>query len=162
MSTGVPVARNVGYGVLKNVPRQSVAAAIVLVTAVALAIFMARTEAVLAPLWLLGMGAGSTLQRSRFCFASAFRDIFLFGNSHIMRGVLVGLGVATIGFAIIMNNDVPFPAFGALPREAHILPVGLTAITGGLLLGSAWSCPAGACPVPFTAWPKGTWALGFR
>jgi len=125
----------VGNGVFKGVPPQSVAALTVLVAAAAMAILMSQTEAVLAPLWLLGMAAGFTLQRSRFCFASAFRDIFLFGSSRIMRGVLMGLGVATIGFAIIMYNDVPFPAFGALPREAHILPVGMTAVTGGLLFG---------------------------
>ena len=121
--------------ILKSVPRQSLIAIVVLLAAVALAILMSRTEAVLAPLWLLGMGAGFTLQRSRFCFASAFRDLFLFGSSRIMKGILVGLGVATTGFAIIMYNEVPFPAFGALPQEAHILPVGLSAILGGLLFG---------------------------
>ena len=125
----------VSNGVFRGVPIQSVAAVIVLVAAAAMAILMSRTEAGLAPLWLLGMAAGFTLQRSRFCFASAFRDIFLFGSGRIMKGVLAGLGVATIGFAIIMYNEVPFPGFGALPREAHILPVGLSAIAGGLLFG---------------------------
>lgn len=120
---------------LKSIPLQSVVAFAVLVAAVAMAVVLSRNEAVLASLWLLGMGAGFTLQRSRFCFASAFRDIFLFGSSRIMKGVLVGMGVATIGFAIIMYNEVPFPSFGALPREAHILPVGLSVITGGLMFG---------------------------
>ena len=79
------------------------------------------------------MVGGFTLQRSRFCFASAFRDIFLFGSSRTMKDVLMGLGMATTWFAIVMYKAVPFPAFGALPPEAHILPVGLSVVVGGLL-----------------------------
>ena len=120
---------------VRGVPLQSAAALGVLVAAIVLAIVMSRTEAALAPLWLLGIAAGFTLQRSRFCFASAFRDLFLFGNSRVMKGILVGLGVATTGFAIIMYAEVPFPGFGALPAEAHILPLGLSTIVGGLLFG---------------------------
>ncbi len=78
---------------LGRVPTQSVAAITVLLGGLALAIVMPQREAALASLWLLGMAAGFTLQRSRFCFASAFRDIFLFGNSRIMKGVLVGLAL---------------------------------------------------------------------
>jgi len=86
-------------------------------------------------LWVFGMAAGFTLQRSRFCFASGFRDLYLFGSGRIMKGILVGVAVATLGFAVIMRNAVPFPSFGALPPEAHVLPVGVTTILGGLLFG---------------------------
>ncbi len=127
-----PQVRNVR---LQGVPRQSVAAVLVLTAAGLLALVMAATDATLAVLWFLGMAAGFTLQRSRFCFASAFRDLFLFGSARIMNGVLVGLAVATVGFAIVMRSAVPFPAFGALPPEAHILPVGLSTVLGGLLFG---------------------------
>ena len=87
-----------------RVPRQTVAGIVVLVTAFAFAQILTRTESVLGALWLLGLVAGFTLQRSRFCFASAFRDLFLFGQSRIMRGILAGLAVATVGFAIVMYN----------------------------------------------------------
>jgi uncharacterized membrane protein YedE/YeeE len=120
---------------LTSMPRQSMVAILVLFGALGLAVVMSRTEAILAPLWLLAMAAGFTLQRSRFCFASAFRDLFLFGSSRIMKGIIVGLTIATIGFAINMYSKVPFPAFGALPGEANILPVGLSTIVGGLLFG---------------------------
>src|SRR5713101_4147534 len=96
---------------------------------------MAPADGRLPALWFLGIAAGFTLQRSRFCFASAFRDLFLFGSARIMYGILVGLAVAAIGFAVIMHTAVPFPAFGALPPEAHILPVGLSTVLGGLLFG---------------------------
>lgn len=121
--------------ILGGVSRQSVIAVFVLIGALALATVMAQAEAALAPLWFLGIGAGFTLQRSRFCFTAAFRDLFLFGEGRVMKGVLTGMAVATLGFAIIMYNNVPFPSFGALPSEAHILPVGLSAIVGGLLFG---------------------------
>ena len=96
---------------------------------------MSRLDPVLAPLWFLGMAAGFTLQRSRFCFASAFRDLFLFGSGRILKGVLLGLGLCTIGFAINMYNEVPFPGFGVVPAEANILPVGISTIVAGLLFG---------------------------
>jgi len=86
-------------------------------------------------LWFLGIAAGFTLQRSRFCFASAFRDLFLFGSARIMKGILVGLGVASVGFAAVMRGAVPFAENGVLPPEAHILPVGVTTIFGGVLFG---------------------------
>jgi uncharacterized membrane protein YedE/YeeE len=120
---------------LRSMPRQSMVAIAVLFGALGLAAVMSRTEAILAPLWLLAMAAGFTLQRSRFCFASAFRDLFLFGSSRIMQGILVGLAIATIGFAIHMYSKVPFPGFGVLPSEANILPVGLSTIVGGLFFG---------------------------
>jgi uncharacterized membrane protein YedE/YeeE len=120
---------------LRSMPRQSMVAVLVLFGALGMAVVMSKTEAILAPLWLLAMAAGFTLQRSRFCFASAFRDLFLFGSSRIMKGIIVGLAVATIGFAINMYSQVPFPGFGALPNEANILPVGLSTIVGGLLFG---------------------------
>lgn len=119
----------------RGLATQHVAAVVVLVVAVALALAMSATEAALAALWFLGMAAGFTLQRSRFCFASAFRDLFLFGSARIMKGILVGLGVATTGFAAVMHAAVPFPGFGALPPEAHILPVGVSTVLGGLLFG---------------------------
>ena len=120
---------------LRRMPRQSMVAVLVLFGALGMAVVMSRTEAILAPLWLLAMAAGFTLQRSRFCFASAFRDLFLFGSSRMMKGILVGLAIATIGFAIHMYSKVPFPGFGVLPGEANILPVGLSTIVGGLLFG---------------------------
>ena len=42
--------------------------------------------------WVFGLAFGFVLQRGRFCFASAFRDIFLLGHARNMKGVLMGLG----------------------------------------------------------------------
>ncbi|MCH2525055.1 MAG: YeeE/YedE family protein [Dehalococcoidia bacterium] len=113
----------------------NLAAISVLISSLALAVYMSGVDPVLAPLWLLGIMAGFTLQRSRFCFASAFRDLFLFGNSKILKGILVGLSISTIGFAINMYGMVPFPNFGVLPSEANILPFGISTIFAGIIFG---------------------------
>lgn len=115
---------------------QPVMATLIIAGGIVLALIMARTEAVLAPLWLLGMAAGFTLQRARFCFASAFRDLFLFGSGRTMKGILLGLAVAVFGFALIMYGKVPNPGFGFLPDQANVLPVGLSTIVGGVVFGT--------------------------
>ena len=120
---------------LLRLPNQSIAGLLVLLAALAFSRLIGASLSVLTPLWLLGMATGFTLQRSRFCFASAFRDLFLFGQSRILNGILVGLAITTLGFGLLMYDEVPFPQFGALPAEAHILPVGLSTVFGGVLFG---------------------------
>lgn len=85
--------------------------------------------------WTFGLAFGFVLQRSRFCFASAFRDIFLLSHGRTMKGLLVGLLVATLGFAIFMSKLVPNPALGILPPDANVLPLGWHMVLGGLLFG---------------------------
>lgn len=94
--------------------------------------------------WAFGLAFGFVLQRSRFCFASAFRDIFLLKHGRTMKGVLVGLAVATIGFAVLMSRQVPNTALGILPPDANVLPLGIHVVLGGLLFG-AGMVVAGGC-----------------
>lgn len=119
----------------RGLPLQRLAGAAVMAGSLALAVVMSGPDQRLGWLWLLGIGSGFVLQRSRFCFASAFRDLFLFGSGRIMKGILIGLAVATLGFAVVMRNAVPFPGFGTLPDQAHVLPFGVTTALGGLLFG---------------------------
>jgi hypothetical protein len=85
--------------------------------------------------WTLGLAVGVVLQRGRVCFAGAFRDLYLMRNGAMMRAVLVALAVATPAFALIQARAVPNPSFGALPPGAHVLPLGLHLVVGGLLFG---------------------------
>jgi uncharacterized membrane protein YedE/YeeE len=89
----------------------------------------------LATFWLLGLGVGFILQRGRFCFAAAFRDLYLMGNGTLMKAVLVALAIATPAFALVEARAVPNPGFGALPAGAHVVPVGLHLVVGGVLFG---------------------------
>jgi uncharacterized membrane protein YedE/YeeE len=85
--------------------------------------------------WLVGLAFGITVQRSRFCFAAAFRDFFLVGQTRMIKGVLVGLGVSTLGFTMVMSTIVPNPGFGLPPADANILPVGLSTLIAGTVFG---------------------------
>ncbi|MEM7033903.1 MAG: YeeE/YedE family protein [Chloroflexota bacterium] len=85
--------------------------------------------------WAFGIAFGFVLQRSRFCFASAFRDVFLLRHGRSMRGVLAGLAIATLGFAAMMSKQVPNPSLGILPPDANVLPLGWHLIIGGVMFG---------------------------
>ena len=85
--------------------------------------------------WLVGIGFGITVQRSRFCFTSAFRDFFLLGQTRMIKGILVGLAVCTVGFVMVMSTVSPNPGFGAPPSDANVLPVGLSTLVAGTLFG---------------------------
>ncbi len=103
--------------------------------ALAILLIAAGFSGEMALFWVFGLAFGFTLQRSRFCFASAFRDIFLLRHGRTMKGVLVGLGVATLGFATLMSKQMPNTALGILPPDANVLPLGWHLVLGGLLFG---------------------------
>src|SRR5262245_55036300 len=107
------------------------------VAAVALVILvgMASSDRLLAVFWLFGLAFGFVLQRSRFCFASAFRDLFLLGDARVMKGIIAGLAVATTGFAVLMARLLPEVGFGGLPPGATVLPLGIHTLLGGVAFG---------------------------
>jgi len=85
--------------------------------------------------WGFGLAFGFVLQRGRFCFASAFRDLFLLGHGRNMKGVLLGLAVASVGFGLVMSRQVPMTFLGINPPSANILPLGVHTMLGGVLFG---------------------------
>lgn len=109
------------------------------IAALAAAILMAATlnqeTPRLALFWLLGLAFGFVLQRSRFCFASAFRDLFLLRDGRVMKGILAGLAVATVGFAVIMYNLVPDLGLGELPASSYVVPLGFHLLLAGVIFG---------------------------
>ena len=118
--------------------------------ALAALVFMAvhRVDTQFSMYWVFGLGFGFVLQRGRFCFASAFRDLFLLGHGRNMKGVLVGLGVGSIGFGLVMSRQVPMTFLGILPPSANVLPVGIHTALGGILFGvgmvAAGGCVSGS------------------
>lgn len=117
---------------------------VTLLVALAVLLLAAWIDGEMALFWVFGLAFGFVLQRSRFCFASAFRDVFLLRHGRNLKGVLAGLAVATLGFAVVMSRQVPFPQLGLLPQEANVLPLGLHVALGGLLFG-AGMVVAGGC-----------------
>lgn len=103
--------------------------------------------------WFIGVAFGLILQRSRLCFAGGFRDLIMSGDGRLLRALLVGMGVATLGFSLLMARFVPDPSFGQLPPGAHIQTVGLATVVGGLVFGAGMVL-AGGC-VSGTLWRMG-------
>lgn len=100
----------------------------------------AQVSSSLAVFWLFGLGFGFLVQRSRFCFTSAFRDLFLLRDGRLMKGVLLGLGAATLGFTLIMYKASP----DAAKIVGNVYPTGWHTLLGGLLFGAGMVL-AGGC-----------------
>ncbi|HSF33978.1 MAG TPA: YeeE/YedE family protein [Candidatus Tectomicrobia bacterium] len=103
--------------------------------ALAILVTMASSDRLLAVFWLFGLAFGFVLQRSRFCFASAFRDLFLLGDARVMKAIIAGLAVATAGFGVLMARLLPDVGHGSLPLGATVLPLGIHTLLGGVLFG---------------------------
>ena len=139
--TFLPVTRNQSAGI--------VAALFI----VAFAAWIMSWNFTIGTFWLIGAALGVIVQRSRLCFAGAFRDLIMSGDGRIMRALLLGLAVSTVGFGLLMSRFVPNPAFGVLPPSAHIQPVGYATIVGGITFGIGMVL-AGGC-VSGTLWRMG-------
>ncbi len=118
-----------------QVPRHTALGIIASLGAIAALVVLAPLGGDFARFWVFGLAFGIVLQRSRFCFTSAFRDLFLLQDGRGMRGVLAGLAIATPGFAIVMSNQIPNPTLGMLPPDANILPLGIHTVVGGVIFG---------------------------
>ena len=103
--------------------------------------------------WFIGVAFGVILQRSRLCFAGAFRDLIMGGDGRLLRAILVGLAVATVGMSFLMARFVPDPSFGTLPPGAHIQTVSFATVVGGVVFGIGMVL-AGGC-VSGTLWRMG-------
>ena len=97
----------------------------------------------LALFWVFGVAFGFIVQRSRFCFVSAISNFFLFKDGRLLKGILGGLFIATIGFAVIMYRQVPDPA-SCLPATAYVAPFGWHLVLAGIIFGLGMML-AGGC-----------------
>lgn len=114
---------------------QTVAGLLVLAVVGALILGGSRLDAMFGVFGVLGVALGMALQRSRFCFTAAFRDLFQFRSGRTMKGVIVGMAVATAGFGLHMFNLLPNSSLGPVAPEAHAVPLSLALVTGGVLFG---------------------------
>ncbi|MBS4031729.1 MAG: YeeE/YedE family protein [Clostridiales bacterium] len=81
--------------------------------------------------YIFGLAFGYVIQRSRFCFASCFRDIFVIRTASMTRALLLLLALTTVGFAII--NFLPGQA--GLAVTGKIYPVGIHTALAGIFFG---------------------------
>lgn len=116
-------------------PAQRLLPALVALGALVVLYFSQRESPRLALYWGLGLALGTILQRGRLCFAGAFRDQFLMRNGTMLRAILIGLALMTPVFALIESKAVPEPSFGAVAQGAHVVPLGLNLVVGGIVFG---------------------------
>lgn len=114
---------------------QSVAGMVLLATIVAAVAMTSRTDGQFGVFAALGLGMGVVLQRSRFCFNSAFRDLLQFRSGRTMKGVIVGMTVAALGFGLHMYVLMPNPFLGSIAPDAHAVPLSAALLIGGVMFG---------------------------
>lgn len=136
-----------------EVPQNVVIGAIAAIAILGFGVWLMSWSFNIGAFWLIGVAFGVILQRSRLCFAGAFRDLIMSGDGRLMRAVLLGLAVSTVGFGLLMARFVPDPSFGVLPPGAHIQPVGYATIFGGVIFGAGMVL-AGGC-VSGSLWRMG-------
>lgn len=104
--------------------------------------FVAKRNVLGGGIWLIGLGFGYFLQRSRFCFTAAFRDPTLTGGTTLAKALLIGLAFATVGFAALQYGTSGGDVFSKMP--GNIKPVGLQTVVGAFLFGLG-AVIAGGC-----------------
>jgi uncharacterized membrane protein YedE/YeeE len=132
---------------LKYLKQPRIIAAIILIAlGIVEFIYLQGNMPRLALFMILGLLIGIALERSRFCFVSAVSNLVLMKDGRLMRGVITGLMIASVGFALMMFLQVPDPDLGTIPVNAHVYPLSWTIVFGGLLFGIG-SILAGGCVV---------------
>ncbi|MBF0783974.1 selenium metabolism membrane protein YedE/FdhT [Muribacter muris] len=74
---------------------------------------------------LCGLAFGLLIERAQICFTSAFRDLFISGRTTMLKAIIYGVMVGTLGVY----------SYIAIGLEPKIMWAGPNAILGGLLFG---------------------------
>jgi uncharacterized protein len=103
-------------------------------------------------IWIIGLGFGYVLQRSRFCFTASMRDPILTGSTALTKAVVMALALASLGYMALQMKatGVGLENLGtdalksptALP--GHVRDVGVHTIIGGFVFGIG-AVIAGGC-----------------
>lgn len=87
-------------------------------------------------IWIIAILTGIILRRSRFCFTAGFRDPVLSGSTSILRAIILGLIIATIGFGIIHYNlYLELGEYNINEIPGQIYPVGVHTAIGAIMFG---------------------------
>ena len=96
-----------------------------------LVILLIQVSIQLALIFILSLGLGFTLQKSRFCCASAFRDPMLVGTTKLTQAFILLLAISVTGFAVVAYvADIL-----KIQLSLNLFPLGVHTIVGGILFG---------------------------
>ena len=137
-------------------PLAGIAVFVLVLTAFQAYSLMDKTQ--MGGLLFFGFLIGLVMHRGRFCFANAFREPFMTGDSRMMRAVLWSLLIYALGSAVIKWSYIQPPGTGVY----H--PFWLGSLAGGLIFGVGMLL-AGGC-ASGTLWRMGEghsklWVAGF-
>lgn len=93
---------------------------------------------------ILGAAFGFVLQRARFCFFCIWRDWQDRREPAGLLGVIAALAVGITGYTLIFGAWLPDPSGPRLPPTAHVGPLGLAVLAGGLAFGAGMAV-SGSC-----------------
>jgi hypothetical protein len=125
--------------VAKRPSRSPVVGAVVLVVlCAAAAAYALKGMPKHAGLLVFGAVFGIIFQRSRLCFAAAFRDILVSRNGTMMKWLLLSIGLGSLAFAVLKARGYQV--------EHFVLPAGLHPVVGGFVFGMGMVI-AGGCGV---------------
>ena len=111
---------------------------IILIIVIAVSVYVSKGMSKHAGLLVFGTVFGIIVQRSRLCFAAAFREILLNRNGSIMKAILLSLAFCTVAFTVLKSS-------GYKP-EHFVLPAGIHTVVGGFIFGIGMVI-AGGCGV---------------
>lgn len=111
----------------------TIASLVLIFALIALLFFYVLTkESLYLGILLMGVAVGIVIQRSRFCFASAFRDLIKgpeFDRSiSLQKGIIIGLLIGISGSFILKY-------LGYIDPLIYVKPVGISNLVGGILFG---------------------------
>ncbi len=137
LERALEAAEEVEVGEAPAAPQRSAPAWLKVVAGVAVA--LAALAAVLyvsgpryALMLLLGMAVGAVIQRSRFCFATAFRDAL--AGAEQARALRIQLGIA-LGVAVGATGVALLKMLGYVDPYVYVKPASVLGVLGGLLFG---------------------------
>ena len=111
---------------------------IILMIVIAVSMYVSKGLPKHAGLLVFGAVFGIIVQRSRLCFAAAFREILLNRNGSMMKAILLSIGLSSLAFTILK--------FSGYKPEHFVLPAGIHTVIGGFIFGIGMVI-AGGCGV---------------
>jgi uncharacterized membrane protein YedE/YeeE len=111
---------------------------IIFMIVIAVSIYVSKGMPKHAVLLVFGAVFGIIVQRSRLCFAAAFREILLTRNGSMMKAILLSIGLSSLAFTILK--------FSGYKPEHFVLPTGIHTVIGGFIFGIGMVI-AGGCGI---------------
>ncbi|MGK7709272.1 YeeE/YedE thiosulfate transporter family protein [Acinetobacter baumannii] len=93
---------------------------------------------------VVGILLGFVMQRTRFCLAGGFRDMYVQKSNKMFYALLIAITVQSIGLLILKNLNIievpaeTFPVIGTI-LGSFVFGIGIV-LAGGCATGTWWNC----------------------